>query len=55
VLDKFSILERKQVNVCDIFKFIVSVRGGHCDYPPVAPNILATPLHKMDNTDKRTK
>jgi hypothetical protein len=31
-------------SVNDIFKFIISVTGGHGDYVPRAPRNLATPL-----------
>jgi len=26
-------------------KFIISVRGGHCDYTPLATNDVVTSLH----------
>jgi hypothetical protein len=32
------------INYCDFLKFVVSVRGEHCDYSPPAPENLATPL-----------
>jgi hypothetical protein len=27
-----------------VLKFVISVRGGHCDFLPLAPRNLATPL-----------
>jgi hypothetical protein len=31
-------------NNCDFLKFLISVRGGHCDYLPWVPRNPATPL-----------
>jgi hypothetical protein len=33
------------INNCEFSKFVISVRGGHCDYSPWVPKHLATPLH----------
>ena len=36
----FKLLSRikgNTINNCDIFKFIIPLRGGHCDYWPLGP------------------
>jgi len=39
-------MERNSINDCDSFKFIISFRGGHCDYLPQVPKRLAMPLER---------
>jgi hypothetical protein len=36
-------MEENSINMI-VLKFVISVRGGHCDYLPRAPENLATPL-----------
>jgi len=46
-LNKFelsSIWDNSINNLYFFFKFVISVRGGHCDYRSQAPKSLATPL-----------
>lgn len=35
------------INYCDFLKFIVFVRGGHCDYLPHMPTDLVMPLRDL--------
>jgi hypothetical protein len=46
VLNKFYIMEpnKKKLIKCDIFKFVISVRGDHFDFSLVTSKNLATPL-----------
>jgi len=37
-------ITRNSINNCEILKFKFSVRGGCCDYSPLAPKHLATTL-----------
>jgi hypothetical protein len=43
----FKVLRKitgNSINNCGFFKFVISIRGGHCDYSPWATRNLPTPL-----------
>jgi hypothetical protein len=43
------------INNCEILKFVISSRGGQCDYLPQAPKHLAMPLYITGFVEEKSR
>ena len=47
---KLSEQNIREVNKCDFLDFIITLRGGHCNYSPQVPKNIPTPLLRTSSS-----